>query len=91
MTRKVTRAVSSLSGDRRSDLRLDQLRHLPGRGVTFQRSLAEDQLAVEDNLKPAAFARYQVDVLDDRRPAGQELVRQTDGLRDVVSRDAEFD
>jgi hypothetical protein len=59
--------------------------------VPFEGGLAVDQLAVEDDLKAAPGAGEQLDVLDRRGPPGEQLVRQTDGPGNVVSRNAEFD
>jgi hypothetical protein len=53
--------------------------------------LREDQLAVERDLEASLGGREQLDRLQDRCPSGQQLVRQTDGSRDVVSGNAELD
>jgi hypothetical protein len=59
--------------------------------VASEGGFAVDQLAVQDDLKASPGAWDQVDVLDQWGPLGEQLVRQTDGPGDVVSRDAEFD
>jgi hypothetical protein len=59
--------------------------------MAFEGGLAVDQLTVEDNLKSPTRAGDQADCLDDGGPFGEQLVRQTDGPGNVVSRDAEFD
>src|SRR4051794_9434904 len=56
-----------------------------------QRGFGEDQVTVEDHLEAALRRRQQVDRLDDRRPSGEQFVRQTDGPWHVISGDAEFD
>jgi hypothetical protein len=62
-----------------------------GIGVAAQGGLGEHQITVNDDLKPALRRRDQLDRLDDGRPPLQQLVRQTDGSRDIVSGDAELD
>src|SRR5207248_3394830 len=64
---------------------------LAGLGVAAEGRLGEDQLAVEDHLEAAVGRRHQLDGLDDRRPPLEQLVRQTDGTRHVVSGNAELD
>jgi hypothetical protein len=59
--------------------------------VPSERSLREDQFTVERDLEAALGRRDQFDVLDDRRPAREQFVRQTDGTRYVVSGNAELD
>lgn len=77
------------------DLRTDPLAHqlhdlsrlrVPPGGL-----LGVDQLAVHDDLEGARAARDEPEVAEDRRPAAEDLVRQTDGTGDVVSGDAELD
>jgi hypothetical protein len=60
-------------------------------GVPAQRRLREDEFAVKGDLEPTLRGGQEFDVLDDRRPAGKDLVRQTDGTGNVVSGDAELD
>jgi hypothetical protein len=60
-------------------------------GVPAEGSLGEDELTVEGHFEAALGRRDQLDPLDDRRPPGEELVRQTDGTGNVVSGDAELD
>jgi hypothetical protein len=59
--------------------------------VTAERRLREDHLTVEGDLEASLRGGDQLNRLDDRRPALEEFVRQTDGVRDVVSGDAELD
>src|SRR5581483_147437 len=77
------------------DLGADALTHdgddFAGLSVALQRSLGEDQLVVEGDLEAAARRRHELDVLDDRGPAVQQFVRQTDGTRHVVSGNTELD
>ena len=68
----------------------DQPDHLPGLGVAAQGRLGEDQISVERDFEATLRRRDQLDCDDDRGPAGKKLVRQTDGTRDVVSRDTEL-
>jgi hypothetical protein len=70
---------------------LGEFDDLAGFGVALEGRLGKDQLAVEGDLEAALGARDEIERLDDRRPPGQQLVRQTDGTRDVVSGDAELD
>ena len=78
-----------------ADLRADALAHerhdLARMGMPTERLLREDQLAVKRYLESAVRRRDELDRFDDRRPTAQEFVRQTDGPRYVVSRDAEVD
>ena len=73
----------------------DPLSHQPsdlaGFGVPAELRLREDQFPVQRNLEPPLRGRQEGDVRDDRSPSTQQFVRQTDGARDVVSGDAEFD
>jgi len=59
--------------------------------VTAESGLREDELAVERHLETPARGRDQLEAGEERGPSLQEFVRQTDGLRDVVSGDAELD
>ena len=51
----------------------------------------EDQLVVELDLEATLRRRHQLEGLDDGCPTGEELVRQTDGVRNVVSKNTELD
>jgi len=65
--------------------------HLPLPGVASERRLRKDELVVERDLEPTLRRGEELDVLDQRRPATQQLVRQTDGAGNVVSGNAELD
>lgn len=60
-------------------------------GVTLQRLLREDQLAVGDDLEDAPAGGDEGQFLDVVGEVRQELGRQTDGSIRVVSNDAVFD
>ena len=77
--------------DRRSERRLGQLEDLSRLRKAVELDLAEYQLVVERHLESALGSRTQGDVDHDRRPGPQDLSRQTDGLLEVVSGDAELD
>ena len=77
--------------DLRTDALSDDAGDLSWLGVAPQARLGEDELTVEGHLEAAAARRDKLDVLDDRCPAGQQFVRQTDGPRHVVSGNAELD
>jgi hypothetical protein len=59
--------------------------------VPTDRRLREDHLSVQRNLESPLRRRKQGNVRDYGSPAAQQLVRQTDGAGDVVSRNAELD
>ena len=63
---------------------------LAGAGVSSQRRFREDQFVVEGHFEPPSGRGEELDVLDDRCPAGEQLVRQTDGAWHVVSGNAEL-
>jgi hypothetical protein len=77
--------------DAGSDALLDECGDFTGLGVATKRSLGEDKHAIEGHLEAALRGRQQLDTGDDRRPSRKQVVRQTDGARNVVSGDAEFD
>jgi len=77
--------------DRRAHPLLEDRHHLTGFCMPPERGLGEHEVAVEDHLEASLRARDEVDLLDDRRPSREDLVRQTDGSRYVVSGDAELD
>jgi uncharacterized protein (TIGR03086 family) len=68
-----------------------EARDLARLGVTPERRLGEEQVAVERDLEAPSRRRQQLDRLDDRGPPGEQLVRQTDGVGHIVSGDAELD
>jgi hypothetical protein len=70
---------------------LDECGDFTGLGMTTERDLREDERVIEAHLEAAVRGRHQVDAGDDRRPCRQQLVRQTDGARNVVSGYAELD
>jgi hypothetical protein len=82
-------------GSAARDLRSDALTHeaddLAGVGVAADGRLGEDQLAVEGDLEPTLGRGLEGQVGDQRSPAVEQFVRQTDGTGNVVSGDAEFD
>jgi hypothetical protein len=59
--------------------------------VPFQGHLREDELVVEDDFEAPLRRRDELVGGDDVGPSGEDLVRQTDGSRCVVSGDAELD
>src|SRR5438105_1324068 len=59
--------------------------------MPVQGRLGEDEIAVEGHLEAAFPGALQLDGVDHMRPPGEEFIRQTDGLGDVVSGDAELD
>ena len=77
------------------DLRAQALPHdggdLPRFGMAVQGGLGEDQVAVQRHLEAALARALQLDGVDDVGPSVEQFVRQTDGLGDVVSGDAELD
>jgi hypothetical protein len=77
--------------DLRTEAVADEGRDLGGRGMAPEGRLGEDHLVIEADLEAALRRREQVDRGDDRGPPLQQLVRQTDGPRDVVSGNAELD
>jgi hypothetical protein len=82
---------SVLSENGRPDAILYQAGDLPGVGMATQAGFGEDQVAVESHFEAALGRGQQLNGLDDRRPVGQEFIRQTDGTGDVVSGNAELD
>lgn len=69
----------------------NQRGHLTGLGVAAEGGLGEDHLAVEGDLESSLRGRDEIEALDDRRPAGEQFVRQTDGTGKIVSGDTELD
>lgn len=70
---------------------LEQAVDLPGFGVPACGFLAVDQLVVHYHLEPAAVRGDECEGCDGRREVCQQLFRQTDGSRPVVSHLAVFD
>jgi len=81
----------SVPGDLRAHLVSDQSCHLAGLGVAADLSLGEHDLVVDGDLEAALRRGDQFEAFDDRRPTGEQFVRQTDGTRNVVSGNAELD
>ena len=77
--------------DRRAQHRLRQLEDFAVARKAFQLELAEDQLIVEAHLEAAFGARADRHFDQVWRPGPENLSRQTDGLPEVVSRNAELD
>jgi hypothetical protein len=59
--------------------------------VATERGLRKNQLAVERDFKSSLRGWDQLDRRDEWRPSLEQFIRQTDGVRDVVSGDAELD
>ena len=53
--------------------------------------LAEHQLAVEPDVKPAVIRGLKANLAEDRSPFREDLVGQAHGPVEIVSRDAELD
>lgn len=58
--------------------------------MATQSNFAEQQMIVDSDLKATARRRDQRDRRDGGRVAGEQFVRQTDGVRGVVSLDTVF-
>jgi hypothetical protein len=80
-----------VAGDLRADPVPDQGDDLAGLGVAAHSGLGEDQLVVKGDLEAPLRRRQQFDGRQDRGPSPEQLVRQTDGARYVVSGNAELD
>ena len=83
--------AESGAGNLGADAFANEVRDLAGRRVAPERLLREDELTVERHLEASVRSRNELDRFDDGSPTLQQLVRQTDGARNVVSGDAEFD
>ena len=70
---------------------IDQADDLALLRETVQPFFGEDELAVIGNLEHAAAGRLQGQVVDLAPVGADKLFRQTDGVRQVVSDDAELD
>lgn len=77
--------------DRRAEDRLRQLQDFALLGKTLQAFLAEDQLVVEGHLEAALVRRPERHLDQDRGPGPQDFSRQTGGLLEIVSGNAELD
>jgi hypothetical protein len=87
----VTPSRPETSTDLVADPVADQRGDLAWFCVPTEVGLREQQLVVERDLEPSLGSRHQLDRDDQVRPSLQQLVRQTDGTRDVVSGHAELD
>ena len=70
---------------------LEEVDYLPLLCVAAEARLAEHQLAVEPDLKPAVLGGLKANALEDRSPLREDLVGQAHGPVEIVSRDAELD
>lgn len=74
-----------------SDAIADERCDLAGSGMATEGRLRVDEVTVERHLEASPRGGHKFDRRDQWCPALQQLVRQTDGLRYVVSGDAELD
>ncbi len=77
--------------ERRTQQGLRQREDLARFGESLQRRFAEQQPVVDGHFEPPFGAAAQRHLNQDRGPGPQNLRRQTDGLLEIVSRDAELD
>jgi len=71
--------------------RLGELPQLARVGATSRRRLVVHDVAVERDLEDALDAALQFETEQSRSPAVENLCRPTDGIIQVISRDAIFD